>query len=351
LLGDWQQANPPRAPDAPKGIRLARLAPNNGPLGLPPKDTERPLFRMPILLILVLGPTASGKSALAAQLAAQIGGEVVSADAMAVYRGMDIGTAKPSAAELTLAPHHLISVFEPGDRCDVSRWLALAETAIADIHQRGKVVVVCGGSPLYTKALLEGLSAGAPRDAAVRAALNARYASEGADALFAELQRHDPVYAAQRHANDQMRVVRALEVHALTGRPYSSFHTTDGIRRDTYRSLLLGLHWDKETLHRRINARTKNMFANGLVEEVRALASVLSPEARQAVGYKEVLAHLAGACTLDDAIEAVKRNSRHLAKHQLTWYRRFTDIVWLPGAAPDVSRQAESAARDFIALR
>ena len=124
---------------------------------------------MPIPLVLVLGPTASGKSWLAAHLAARLDGEVVSADAMAVYRGMDIGTAKPSAAELALAPHHLVSVLEPSDRCDVSRWLTLAETAIAGIHQRGRVAVVCGGSPLYTKALLEGLSAGAPRDPATNA--------------------------------------------------------------------------------------------------------------------------------------------------------------------------------------
>lgn len=304
---------------------------------------------MPIPLVLVLGPTASGKSWLAAHLAAQLDGEVVSADAMAVYRGMDIGTAKPAAAELALAPHHLISVLEPGDRCDVSRWLTLAEAAIAGIHQRGRVAVVCGGSPLYTKALLEGLSAGAPRDPAVREALNRRYQQEGAEALFAELARIDPQYAAQRHANDQVRVVRALEVHALTGRAYSSFHTTDGVRRACYRSLLLGLRWERETLHRRINARAKALFAAGLVEEVRALGPHLSPEARAAVGYKEVLDHLAGAYALDQALELVKRHSRHLAKHQLTWYRRFNDIVWLPGDAPDLLAQAVAAARAFLA--
>lgn len=304
---------------------------------------------MPIPLVLVLGPTASGKSWLAAHLAAQLDGEVVSADAMAVYRGMDIGTAKPTAAELALAPHHLISVLEPGDRCDVSRWLTLAEAAIAGIHQRGRVAVVCGGSPLYTKALLEGLSAGAPRDPAVREALNRRYQQEGAEALFAELARIDPQYAAQRHANDQLRVVRALEVHALTGRAYSSFHTTDGVRRACYRSLLLGLRWERESLHRRINARAKALFAAGLVEEVRALGPHLSPEARAAVGYKEVLDHLAGAYALDQALELVKRHSRHLAKHQLTWYRRFHDIVWLPGDAPDLLAQAATAARAFLA--
>lgn len=300
-----------------------------------------------IPLILVLGATASGKSSLAVTLAERLGGEVVSADAMAVYRGMDIGTAKPAAAELARAPHHLVSIVDSSDRCDVQRWLGLAETAIAGIHARGRVVIVAGGSPLYTKALIEGLSAGAPRDEVVRAGLTARYDAEGAPALFAELTRLDPVYAAQRHANDRQRVVRALEVIQLTGKPYSSFHTTDGIARDTYRTLSLGLEWDRDALHRRINARCKAMFAVGLIDEVRALAERLSPEASQAVGYKEVLAHLAGEYDRERAEELVRRNSRHLAKHQLTWYRRFRDIAWLPGDAPDLSERAEALARAF----
>ncbi len=302
-----------------------------------------------IPVVLVLGATAAGKSALALNLAEALGGEIVSADAMAVYQGMEIGTAKPTAEERARIPHHLISVVAPEERCDVSRWLALADAAVKDIHARGRQVVVAGGSPLYAKALLEGLSAGAPRDEAVRAELNARFQRDGALALYAELQRCDPAYAATRHANDQKRVVRALEVHRLTGRPFSSFHTTDGVRRSDLRTLLIGLQWPRAVLHRRIEERARGMFAAGLVEEVRALAPQLSSEARQAVGYKEVLAMLNGEYDQARALELVTRNSRRLAKHQLTWYRGWSDISWLPGDAADLGLRANELARGFFA--
>ena len=289
-----------------------------------------------IPLLLVLGPTAAGKSALAISLAERLGGEVVSADALAVYRGLDIGTAKPTLAERARVPHHLIDITEPDQRSDLARWLGLAEAAIADIHARGRRVIIAGGSPLYTKALVEGLSAGPPRDDAVRAALDARWIAEGPAALFAELTRLDPVYAAAHHANDRQRVVRALEVAQLAGRPYSSFHTTDGVRRADYHATLIGVQWDKPVLHQRIAERVRAMFANGLVEEVRALRGRLCPEAAAGVGYKEVLAHLDGAYDLARAHELVVFATRHLAKHQLTWYRRWNDIHWLPGNAPDL---------------
>ncbi len=298
-------------------------------------------------VIVVVGPTASGKSALSIALARALGGEIVSADAMAVYRGMDIGTAKPTPNELAAAPHHLVSCLDPEDRCDVSRWLALAEAALADLAGRGRVAIVAGGSPLYTKALLEGLSAGAPRDAAVRDAIGARYDADGA-ATFAELQRVDPVYAAGHHANDRKRVVRALEVWELTGQAYSSFHTTDGVRRPDIAALMIGLQWDRALLHQRINRRTREMFAAGLVDEVRRLRPRLCPEALQAVGYKEVVGHLDGAYDLDHALYLTARNSRHLAKHQLTWYRRFRDIGWMPGDAPDLVERALGLARGFV---
>ena len=302
-----------------------------------------------IPVVMVLGPTASGKSALALSLARALAGEIISADAMAVYTGMDIGTAKPSPAERRAVPHHLISCFEPHERCDVSRWLALADAALAEIGERGGCALVAGGSPLYAKALLEGLSAGAPRDQAVREELNARFQSEGAEALFGELQRIDPAYASQRHPNDRQRVVRALEVHRLTGRPYSSFHTTAGVRRVGVRTLLLGLEWPRAVLHQRIEARARAMFAAGLVDEVKALAGRLSPEARQAVGYKEVLGLLRGEYDEARAVELVSRNSRRLAKHQLTWYRGWGDIRWLPGDAPDLSARALALAKGFLA--
>ncbi|GDY14603.1 tRNA dimethylallyltransferase [Planctomycetota bacterium] len=299
-------------------------------------------------VILVVGPTASGKSALAAQLAARLGGEVISADAMAVYRGLEVGTAKPGPAELALAPHHLISVVEPDDRCDVARWLGLAEAVLRDLRSRDRVAVVAGGSPLYSKALVEGLTAGAPRDAAVRDRLNAAFEQDRA-ALWLELQQLDPVYAAGRHPNDQRRIVRALEVIRLTGKPYSSFHTSDGVRRSDLRTLHLGLHWPKAILHHRIAQRCAGMFQAGLVAEVAGLRGRLSPEASQAVGYKEVLNHLAGHCDLATAQQQVELASRHLAKHQLTWYRGMADLVWLPGDAADLADRAEALARRFLA--
>jgi tRNA dimethylallyltransferase len=300
-------------------------------------------------VVVVLGPTASGKSALAVALAQRFAGEVVSADAFAVYRGMDVGTAKPTAAERQGVPHHLLSVIAPSDRCDASRWLALAEAAIAGIRARGRLPIVAGGTPLYVKALLEGLSAGAPRDPAVRGALEARYEREGGPALFAELQRVDPAYAADRHPNDQRRIVRALEVHALTGRAYSSFHTTDGVRRADLRPLLIGLEWPRAEIYARIDARAAAMVAAGLVDEVRGLAGVLSPEARQAVGYKEVLAHLAGEYDLARALALIQQKSRNLAKHQLTWYRGWPDIRWLPGSAAELGERAAALVQDFLA--
>jgi tRNA dimethylallyltransferase len=302
--------------------------------------------RLPV--VLVVGATASGKSALALHLARHFDGEIISADAMAVYRGMDIGTAKPDAATRAALPHHLIDCFAPGERCDVNRWLGLADEAVRAITARGRLPIVAGGSPLYAKALLEGLSAGAPRDDAVREKLNADYDRRGGEALLAELYRVDPDYAGQRHANDRKRIVRALEVHALTGQAYSTFHTTDGVRRTDLDPLLIGLDWERAALHQRINRRAKDMFAAGLVGEVANLRPHLSPEALQAVGYKEVLDLLDGHIDAERALYLVSRNTRALARHQCTWYRRWRDIRWLPGAAADLPAQAVEVVAAFL---
>lgn len=299
-------------------------------------------------LVVVLGATASGKSALAVAIAQACAGEIISADAMAVYRGMDIGTAKPSSEERGGIAHHCIDCCEPEDTCDVSRWLGMADAAAIDIDARGKLPVVAGGSPLYTKAMLEGLSAGPPRDEQVRNELQDRYREIGGEALLAELAAVDPDYASERHPNDERRIVRALEVHRLTGKPYSSFHVTDGIRRDEYRTLLIGLRWDKDALHRRINRRAKDMFRHGLIEEVTALRDRLCPEALQAVGYKEVIAYLDGEYDLEHAQYQVQKNSRHLAKHQHTWYRRWRDIEWFPGDSETLHADVIARVRDWL---
>lgn len=303
-----------------------------------------------IALAIIVGETASGKSALAIALAQRLNGEIVSADALAVYRDMEIGTAVPAESERGGIPHHCLAYINPSEGCDVQRWLNDAEAAIADIHARGKLPIVAGGTPLYVKSLLEGLSAGPPKDEATRMALQERYNNEGGEALLAELQRIDPDYASERHPNDARRIVRALEVHQLTGQPYSSFHVTDGIRRQDYDTQLIGLRWDKEAIHRRINARSKAMFAAGLVEEVKRLRAGLSKQAREGVGYKEVIEFLDGAYDREHCIYQVQKHSRYLAKKQRTWYKRWRDIHWLPGDAKDLLEQAESLLRQRFAI-
>ncbi|TVR11927.1 MAG: tRNA (adenosine(37)-N6)-dimethylallyltransferase MiaA [Planctomycetota bacterium] len=298
--------------------------------------------------IIVTGPTASGKSSLAVSLASHLNAEIINGDAMAVYQGMDIGTAKPSQHERAGVPHHLLDVIPTNDHCNVQRWLDLADAATRDIHQRGKVPIICGGSILSIKAYLEGLSAGPPRDEALRAQLEARLAREGSAALFEELMAVDPEYAAQRHPNDHRRIIRALEVWHSSGKPYSAYHTTDGQRRANRSCLLLAIHWPREILYRRINARCKAMFAAGLVEEVRSLMPQLSDEAAQAVGYKEVLAYLRGETSLDEAAERTRRASRRLAKHQLTWLKRFPEMHWLKGDDPELLQRASQLAQNFL---
>ena len=304
---------------------------------------------MPVPLIVLIGPTASGKSRLAVDLALVLGGEVVSADAFAVYRGMDIGTAKPTTGERRGVPHHVIDMIEPQDRSDGARWLGWADTAIAAIHGAGRPVIIAGGTPLYVRFLLEGMSAGAPRDETVRRELDARYDAIGPAAFHAEVAAVDPAYAQERHPNDRRRLVRALEVHRLTGRPYSGFHTTAGGNDPRWAPLVLGLSWPREVLYERINRRTRMMLAGGLVDEVRALRDRLSPEARQAVGYKELIDHLDGRCTLAEAETAIATASRHLAKHQMTFYRRFAGVRWLDGADAGLLGMATTLARDHLA--
>ncbi|NRA40208.1 MAG: tRNA (adenosine(37)-N6)-dimethylallyltransferase MiaA [Planctomycetes bacterium] len=302
----------------------------------------------PIPLIVILGPTASGKTSLAVDMAQRYNGEIISADALAVYRGMCIGTAAPSTEEQQGIKHHCLQCIDPSIGCNGQQWFDMAEAAIADIHKRGKIVIVAGGTPLYTKMLLEGISAGAPKDQSVRAQLEKKYEDIGGEAMLKELALVDPTYASERHANDKKRLVRALEVHQITGKPYSAFHTTDGQRRDCFCTLLIGLRWDKEILHKRINARAKKMFADGLVEEVTSLRESLSKQAIEGVGYKEVVKLLDGDYDQEECLYRIKVATRRLAKHQNTWYRKWLDIKWLAGDAEDLSEQTAVLCDTFL---
>lgn len=276
--------------------------------------------------LILTGPTGSGKSALALELAPRLDAEIVALDSMTLYRGMDLGTAKPTAAERRQVPHHLLDVLAPWQSASVAWWLEQAAACVRDIEGRGKRPLFVGGTALYLKALLHGLFDGPPADAAVRARLEAEAAAEGNAALHARLQAVDPQAAARLHANDLRRVVRALEVHELTGRPISDWQTQwrtpAGESPDDDRCLCLDL--SRQELYRRIDARVLAMMRDGLLDEVRALRQLQPPpgrEASQALGYKELFAYLDGQVRLDEAIREIQTRSRNFAKRQLTWFR------------------------------
>jgi tRNA dimethylallyltransferase len=279
-------------------------------------------------VIVVMGPTASGKSALALAMARAAGGlaELISADSMQVYRGMDIGTAKPTASERAEIAHHGLDLVKPThDGFTVEDWLEHARAALDAIHGRGGVAIVVGGTNLYAKALLEGLFDGPPADPALREELG----SWDLDALRAELVRIDPAAAERIHRNDRRRTIRAIEVHRSTGTPISVLQAQWRERPTALpeRWSLIGLAMGVEANNRRINARVRGMRAMGLVDEVRALmaAGGLGAQAATAVGYRELIAHLGGASTEDDAFESIKIATRQLAKQQRTWLKRFAD--------------------------
>mgnify|MGYP000651633193 CR=1 FL=1 len=281
------------------------------------------------MLLVVLGPTASGKSELAFELARRRGADVLSVDSMQVYRGMDIGTAKPSAAERSAVRHHLVDVVDPIEEFTVARFVELADEVIA---RTGGRLIACGGTPLYYMNLFYGMFAGPGRDAGLRRRLEAL----GPEELYGRLCRADPAAAARIHRNDTRRLVRALEVLELTGRPISSLQT-DWKGKARHEAVWVGLRWEREALNRRINARVRAMFEAGWVDEVRGLLSKwggLSRTAAEATGYGQIMEHLAGRAALDDTVESIKIATRQLARRQMKWMRRFSQVHWIDAAAP-----------------
>ena len=284
-----------------------------------------------VRLVVIVGPTASGKSALALALARAVGGEVVSADSQQVYRGMDIGTGKVSPADRALVAHHLIDVCNPDQEMTAARFAEMADEAIAGAAARGVPVVVAGGTGLYVRALLFGLFAGPPADPALRARLRA----EGLPALWQRLSAADPASAARIDRNDEKRIVRALEVLELTGEPMSVHQERHDHRRvaPRYQTRLVGLDPPRAELYRRIDARVDEMMAAGLIDEVRRLrAAGYGPELRSqaAIGYAELHRHLDGVLPLGESVRLIQRNSRHYARRQLSWYRGDPSVTWHP---------------------
>lgn len=277
-------------------------------------------------LIVIGGATASGKTAAAVELCRQIDGEVVSCDSMQIYRGMDIGTAKPSLEERRGIAHHMIDIVDPSESYSVSRFKEEAAACIADIIARGKQPVLCGGTGLYIDALTRPMDFSLPSDSAVRDELTALSLREGGrQVVHALLREVDPESAARLHPNDVRRVIRALEIYRLTGRTMTEQIASDRQREGAYRLTFFALDWPRETLYERIDRRVDHMMSQGLVDEVkRLLSSGLSADstAMQALGYKEIVAALEDRCDMDEAVGEIKLGSRHYAKRQLTWLRR-----------------------------
>ena len=295
------------------------------------------------LLVVILGPTGSGKTALSVALGRRFDGEIVSCDSVAVYCGLEIGSAKPSAAQRQLVPHHLLDLVAPDAFYTAGDYGRDARDAIAAIAGRGRLPIVTGGTGLYLRALLQGLFTGPQRSAALRERLLRRAETRGAGSLHRILKRLDPASAARIHANDLSKVVRAVEVTIAGARPMSEAWKEGRQALTGYRVLRLGLDPERSQLYERINTRARTMFAQGLIEETRALlARYGSPPPLDSLGYRQAAQHLTGALTLEQAISAAAQGHRNYAKRQLTWFRREPGVLWLNGFGDDLSIQTEA---------
>ena len=303
-------------------------------------------------MVLILGVTASGKGQLAFSLAESLGAEIISIDSMKVYKRMDIGTAKPSTEARKRVKHHLIDVVEPSETFSVATFLSLAHKAIEEIRNRNMPTVAVGGTALYIKALLYGLFEGPGTDEQIRSELRAQAQIKGLTKLHREWEEVDRTAAERINPNDSKRIIRALEVFRITGRPISSLQKQFAAEKPLHDWSIIGLRRQKTEENRRINARVRNMLAAGLVDEVKSLLAEekpLSPQARCAIGYAEIIDHLNGQMDSDEATELIKRNSRRLAKSQRTWFRTFKNINWLDIEPDEPAEKVLDRTRTLIA--
>jgi tRNA dimethylallyltransferase len=283
------------------------------------------------VLVVVLGPTAVGKSRVAVELALRFGGEIVGGDSIQVYRGFDIGTDKPSPDERRGVPHHLIDVVDPTVQFTAADFVREALAAARGIASRGRLPIVAGGTGLYLKALVDGIFPGPGRDPALRAALEAEARENGLEALFRRLEAVDPAYAAKIRDRDKVRIVRALEVYEATGRPISEHFRATASPVADRKVVRLGLRLDRAVLVRRIEERVERMFARGLIDEVRGLLARGVPDDAppfRALGYRHVLMHLRGGLALEEAVALTKTDTRQYAKRQMTWFRKMDGVAW-----------------------
>ena len=294
-------------------------------------------------IVVITGPTASGKTALGVALCRKLGGEVVSADSMQIYRRMDVGTAKPTEEEMQGVPHHMLDVADPEENYSVARYVEEGSACVEDILARGKLPVIVGGTGLYIDSLLSGRTfAGGPVDPALRQELSERYDELGGEGLLGELRKVDPERAAKLHPADKKRIVRAMEVYLLTGKTISLHDAETRALPPRYDAAKLALDFlDRQDLYDRIDRRVDRMFEMGLLEEVRALLDSgvdAGCTAMQAIGYKEAVDAVRGRCSAGEAAEKIRQESRRYAKRQLTWFRRDAATEWHRfGKKPDLA--------------
>ena len=298
----------------------------------------------------IVGPTGAGKSALAIEVATRLGAEIVNADSRQIYRGMNLGTAKPSAPERRGVAHHLIDIRSPAEPLDVATFTTLARAAIEQIAARGRHPIVVGGSGLYLRALRGGIFRGPAASREIRERLERAARDHGVSHLHQRLREIDPAAARRIGVNDLYRITRAIEVWELTGEPISSHQARHGFANRSYDCLTLGISMDRAELYAAIDRRFDEMIGQGLVEEVRSLLAAGYRADRPplgSIGYQQIAAHLRGEMGLAEAVEIAKRESRRFAKRQLTWFRADREIVWLDrnGAA----KQAGKLLEDFFA--
>ena len=301
------------------------------------------------LVILLLGPTGSGKTALSLALGQQFTGEIVSCDSVAVYRGMDLGTAKPTGEERSRLPHHLIDIAAPNQPFTAGEYSRQARAALREIAARGRLPIVTGGTGLYLRALTEGLFAGPLRQEELRERLNRSRRTRGDAWLHRLLAKLDPASASRIHANDTAKLIRALEVCLAARRPLSEVMARDPLTG--FRLLRIGLNPPRQQLYERLNRRAAAMFAAGLVEETRALLDRYGPvKALDSLGYRQAQAVLAGTMNLNAAIAAAQQGHRNYAKRQLTWFRREPDVHWIEGFGdePETQRAAAEMVRQVL---
>ncbi len=304
-------------------------------------------------MVLILGVTASGKGQLAFGLAESLGAEIISVDSMKVYKRMDIGTGKPPKEAREQLAYHLIDVVEPSESFSVATFLELVNDAIIQIKSRNRPIIAVGGTALYIKALLYGLFEGPGTDEQIRVELRARAETEGSE-FYRELAEIDPAAAGRISPNDTKRIIRALEVYKITGKPISSLQKQFNAEKPLRDWTIIGLRREKAEENKRINARVKRMISAGLVDEVQSLLAEesakggLSKQARCAIGYAEIIDYLLGRITLEDAIELIKKNTRRLAKNQRTWFKTFQNVKWLDIEAEEPGEKIFSRAKELL---